>query len=449
MRCIYCGSEDLSKSDVIPDALTNGKIINPCVCKVKHNNRFSDLFEEEVIKAFSLFTNELDVKSSKSNKYAQYDATIEIAGNEYKMKVSSASDAFLGQRIMKSKDGKSLIGPLDEIRKIKGAKEGEIKIVDVNEEIVEQRINLDLSIFFGESIYRLASKIAYEWFCLRNKIEDKYDQFTDIVDYIAEGKKTRNFVGIVSDAKLYNNLNNLAGFGSHVLLSYEGTDGYIHVIVNLFGIVMYDVSLCNKNELCKSIVLFQTITLDSRQKWFTYDDINDLINSFINSFNEVKAGPFVCKVPKNLLDDSLNEKFAYINIYDDLQRLSLTEDTQVMIPILLKNIEDVLQASALTIRGLKRFVREHRDYIDSKKGLNPKATNKKGVFLFYILYIVGKNDSINSLIDLNIYLRQDLGEGEVQITEESTNKYLQEMLKDVAYKDNIILGADKIEVWPM
>ena len=381
MKCIYCGSEDLSKSDIIPDALTNGKIINPCVCRVNHNNRFSDLFEDDVIKAFAVFTNELDVKSSKSIKYASYDALTEIAGEQYKTKVSSATDAFSGKRIMKSKDGKSLIGPLEEIKKIKGAKEADIKIIDVNEEVVKRRINIDLSIFFSKSIYRLAGKIAYEWFCLRNKIEDKYDQFDEIVNYITEGNDCSDLVKIVSDVEIYRFLNNLAGFGSHVLLSYEGVDGYIHIVVNLFGIVMYDVRLCKNTKLCKSNALFQMITLDSKQKWFSYTNINNLINNFINSFKEVKVGSIVCKIPKDLFDDSLNEKYAYINIYDSLQHLNLTKDTQVMIPILLRHIEDVLQASAVTMRRLRRFIREHRDYLNAKKGLNPNATNKMVCYL--------------------------------------------------------------------
>ena len=49
--CIYCGvTDDLSKSDILPDALTNTKIINPNVCRIEHNNKFSDMFESEVIK---------------------------------------------------------------------------------------------------------------------------------------------------------------------------------------------------------------------------------------------------------------------------------------------------------------------------------------------------------------------------------------------------------------
>ena len=86
-RCIYCGMEnDLSKSDIIPDALTSAKIINPNVCRVAHNNRFSDMFENEVIEKLAIITNQLDIKSSKGNNYARYSANIIVDGTEYKTK---------------------------------------------------------------------------------------------------------------------------------------------------------------------------------------------------------------------------------------------------------------------------------------------------------------------------------------------------------------------------
>jgi len=44
-----CGAaEDLSESDIIPDALTNARILNKNVCRTQHNNKFSDLFESRV-----------------------------------------------------------------------------------------------------------------------------------------------------------------------------------------------------------------------------------------------------------------------------------------------------------------------------------------------------------------------------------------------------------------
>ena len=79
-KCIYCGIDhDLSESDIIPDALTNARILNRNVCRIEHNNKFSDMFESKVIDALSFITNELDIKSSKGKKYAPYEAVVTIA----------------------------------------------------------------------------------------------------------------------------------------------------------------------------------------------------------------------------------------------------------------------------------------------------------------------------------------------------------------------------------
>ena len=96
--CIYCGvTEDLSKSDIIPDALTNAKMINPNVCRIKHNNDFSDMFEAEVIQKLALITNELDIKSSKGKNYASYESIITVGDTDYNTK-SSETELFGGKR---------------------------------------------------------------------------------------------------------------------------------------------------------------------------------------------------------------------------------------------------------------------------------------------------------------------------------------------------------------
>lgn len=59
-RCIYCGiAEDLSDSDIIPDALTASRIINKCVCHVEHNSGMTEKFESEVVENYNLFVLEI------------------------------------------------------------------------------------------------------------------------------------------------------------------------------------------------------------------------------------------------------------------------------------------------------------------------------------------------------------------------------------------------------
>lgn len=66
-RCIYCGiAEDLSDSDIIPDALTASRIINKCVCHVEHNSGMTEKFESEVVEKLAFLLNHLDIKSKKA-----------------------------------------------------------------------------------------------------------------------------------------------------------------------------------------------------------------------------------------------------------------------------------------------------------------------------------------------------------------------------------------------
>lgn len=96
-KCIYCGKDhSLSESDIIPDALTNARILNRNVCGIEHNNRFSDMFESKVIDALAFITNELDIKSSKGKKYASYDAVITVEGTDYNLKLHGDNEIFNG-----------------------------------------------------------------------------------------------------------------------------------------------------------------------------------------------------------------------------------------------------------------------------------------------------------------------------------------------------------------
>lgn len=123
--CIYCGTTDnLSDSDIIPDALTNAKIINPNVCRIAHNSKFSDYFESKVIEKLATITNLLDVKSSKGKQYARYPMIFTIGNEEYFTKIASDTEVF--QKINTSLDGKTKIGPIDKILKISGASEDNV-----------------------------------------------------------------------------------------------------------------------------------------------------------------------------------------------------------------------------------------------------------------------------------------------------------------------------------
>lgn len=449
-KCIYCGKAgDLSKSDIIPDALTNTKIINPNVCRVEHNNKFSDLFEDEVIGKLALITNELDIKSSKSKKYASYSTQINVDGTEYSTKISSETELFCNKK-MRSVDGKFLIGPIEEIKKIKDANDKNITQIDVNQLEIEKKVNIDLSVFFSEAMYRMTAKIAFEWYCLHNDISGKIEAFEPIIQFITNGIGD-GIVAIVGNEELYNTIKVNTNFGSHILLSYLGKDNSVNILVSLFGIAIYNVKICNSLiEECRNNVIFQELTLDAKRVQFKFDTFENLIHNFYNKFTEFELGNgFKAMIPKDMTDLSLQYQLMYVINYPLFQcNLQCTnKPDEKIIKLIIKYMEEILQSSTITLRGLKRFVREHFKSFDEEIKLNPKGTNKKAMFMFYLLLVLGEsNGAIKNLGDLNKDLKEKFGEI-ISINDEFSCKLNEEIFSIPNYGEIILKGAKTIDSW--
>lgn len=450
--CIYCGAkDDLSKSDVIPDALTNAKIINPNVCRIEHNNRFSDLFENEVISKFALITNELDIKSSKGKTYAAYNANFLIGDTEYSTKMSSETDLFKSNKKMRSVDGKILLGAMDEIKKIKVANSTNISEIDVNEIEIEKRVSIDLSIYFSSAMFRLVAKIAFEWYCVKNAIKTKKNEFLSVIEFITTGKG-HNIVSFVDNPTIYTTFKNVVNLGSHALLAYLGVDNSVNVIVNLFGIAIYNVRLCDKLvEDCNKNVLFQELTLDAKHIYFSDTNIKEFHEKFMNCFESKSIGIGVqAMIPKDMTDTTLKYKLDYINNYEIFRKdlKLIIEPTEETVSLLLNNIQTILQESPVTIRGLKRFVKEHKKSFEEGLRLNPKGTNKKALFMFYMLFVIGRSDGkIKNLKDLNYVLKSNFSDSTINLNDELSIKLNKELFDSEKSVDWIVNGAKAVDEW--
>lgn len=450
-QCLYCGiANDLSKSDIIPDALTNAKIINPNVCRIEHNNKFSDLFEDEVIRKLALITNELDIKSSKSKKYASYSTQINVDGTEYSTKISSETELFRNKK-MRSVDGKFLIGPIEEIKKIKGANDKNVTQIDVNQIEIEKKVNIDLSVFFSESMYRMVAKIAFEWYCLQNDISGKVEAFEPIIQFITNGIGD-DIVTIVGNEELYSTIKMTTNFGSHTLLSYVAKDNSVNILVSLFGIAIYNIKICDSViDECRNNVIFQELSLDAKRVQFKFDTFENFTHDFHNKFTEVELGNGIkAMIPKDMTDVSIQYQYFYGTNYPlfqgDLQCANKTNEK--IINLIIKHMEDTLQSSAVTLRGLKRFVKEHFNSFDEEIKLNPKVTNKKAVFMFYLLFIVGQsNGVIKGLRDLNKVLKDKFSGETIGISDEVSCKLNDEIFSTANYSDIILKGAKTIDSW--
>lgn len=446
-RCIYCGMEnDLSKSDIIPDALTSAKIINPNVCRVAHNNRFSDMFENEVIEKLAIITNQLDIKSSKGNNYARYSANIIVDGTEYKTKMTSETELFQ-KRIMRSTDGKSIIGPIDEIKKIKGASSTNVTEIDLNEQEVEKKISFDMSVFFGKAMHRLISKIAYEWYCLSNNVTDKMAVFEPLIDFIVVGEGISP-VSIVRDEGAYSFINKMTDLGSHTLMSYVAKDGSVNILISLFGIAIYNVRVCNNTQqTCPNNVLFLTINIDAQRSSFKYRSLDELETELKNGFHqmaEINGLKIMC--PSKLDDTTVAYKTMYL--YSNIHESNLSCGNQMddkILSVLKKQINLVLNVSALTVRSIKRFVKEHKEAITKGIKLNPDGKNQRAIFMFYLLYVSGiESNNIYTFKDLELFVKEKFGK-KIAVSNEVCHKMQKEMLEDQQYAKVILRGAKIIE----
>ena len=188
--------DNLSESDIIPDALTNARILNRNVCRIEHNNKFSDMFESKVIDALSFITNELDIKSSKGKNYAPYEAVVTIEGIDYNIRLHGDKEIFNG-RVLKSTDNTQMISSYD--RAVKIAKdERKVQPLDINTIEIEKKVRINNEIFFDISMFRMLSKIAFEWYCAKNSISGYYSEFSNIVEFITTGNGT-NPVSIIQE----------------------------------------------------------------------------------------------------------------------------------------------------------------------------------------------------------------------------------------------------------
>ena len=456
-KCIYCnGTDELSESDIIPDALTNAKLRNYNVCKIEHNNKFSNMFESKIIHSLSIITNELDIKSSKAKKYVSYKVALDVDGVEFSEDVHSDAKLF-GDDITKSTDGKFLMGPLDKIQKIAKAKDGDtskVEIVDINALDLELGKKLSLSVFQSKEMFRLISKIAYEWYCQLNMIDGLYPLFSDVVNYITTGNG-ENPVEIVSCKEVYKCISTMCSHGSHTLYSYidENTDE-LFVIVSLFGVAIYRVKLCVMSENpFKLNCLYQELMVDGQKEIVVEESLITLCSTLQQSFRPVPTGEgLTCRIPIDMSDLSLKAKHtAQTIMLVTMQGKDAEDETaQVVTKILFERYNEILNTSLLHRKSLKRFVRDFLGDFNKSIEINPKATNRKQIFMTYIVFIIGHN-SIAELSNriLNDIVAQKLGNSAAGyvINEELCERLLEEILECPNYSDILERGGKIIMNW--
>lgn len=456
--CIYCGNTETSESDIVPDALTNARITNKNVCKTEHNNKFSDLFESDVIKALALITNELDIKSHKGENYAAYSAKIEIDGIEYSTKMTSEKELFNGRKVLVSTDNKHKLSSMDKITKI-ARDSSQISEVDVNNLPLYKKVEIDINVYFSEKMFRMISKIAYEWYCSRNGVVGYHGEFENIVKFITSGEGN-NPVTILQNEELYKYCGQQVSLGSHCLFAYIDNAEKINVIVSLFGIAMYRVVVADDIPVfCENNFMFMELRTDSFRKelkHISYEEAENYFFELLNPSNFMEganiAGMHIM-IPKVISSIDVvvypfvfNMTKCFLEINDETQ-----EPNERIVRILKNNIQEVLQASNLHKKSIQRFVKEYFSDGHEPIILNPNSSNKKTVLFFYILFVIGR-DNIEHIDDRSLQdiakKALDMGvKSELIVTDEIEEKLQREMLSTEGYSDLLEKGAEVIKKW--
>lgn len=255
MKCIYCNSEiELTSSDIITYAITGAKLTKSFVCKT-HNALTNDNYEKKFVADLDFFRNHLGL-TTRDGKPIQYIADISVDGTEmHNVKISNRESLYAPKDVVAGIDengNKVLMAPMERIEKIS---KGKAETVDISDVIVHKTIEADS--FLGFYALHSIAKMAYEWYCYINGIEEFMEEHNEIVKYILENKDG-NFVDIIVDGNYYFAIDQLSEIGTNAFFQYDDIDGYRYVVFDFWKTISYRVRICKspKNIACDTRALF-------------------------------------------------------------------------------------------------------------------------------------------------------------------------------------------------
>lgn len=230
MKCIYCNSEvELTSSDIITYAITGAKLTKSFVCKT-HNAFTNDNYEKKYVADLDFFRNHLGL-TTRDGKPIQYKADISIDGTEmHNVKISNRASLYAPKDVVAGVDDnghKILMAPMERINKIS---KGKATAVDISDVTLHKTITADS--FLGFYAVHSVAKMAYEWYCYINNIEEYKTEYKDIVDYIL-GNTDGDFVDIILERNYYFAIDQLSEVGTNAFFQYDDIEADLQALVDV------------------------------------------------------------------------------------------------------------------------------------------------------------------------------------------------------------------------
>lgn len=252
MKCIYCNGEtNLTVSDIIPAALTGAKLRKKFVCCM-HNSFTNDHYEKAMIQRLSVFRNRIGL-TERDGDPVRFSAELTIGDytSEREISISNNKSIMDTDRLFKMKDKQGhvvFVGSKENLLRINGSTEDKIINLPLADISVSSTTDIR-ELFISESTLHAVAKIAYEWHCFINNVEElQEDKYSSIISYILNPKQTNTFVEVVNDDYVVMLSDCFSRTGSNMLFEYNDSDGNTYVIFFLWNVIGYKVKVCKHDE---------------------------------------------------------------------------------------------------------------------------------------------------------------------------------------------------------
>lgn len=197
--------------------------------------------------------------STRDGKPIQYMADISVDGTEmHNVKISTREALYAPKNVVSGfdDDGKKVImAPMPKIEEI--SKGQDISTVNISDVTIHKTVSSDS--FLGFYAVHSVAKMAYEWYCYVNHIEELIKENSEIVNYIL-GKSEVCPVDIIIDGNYYTAIDQLSEVGTNAFFQYDDIDGYRYVIFDLWKTISYRVKICKSPDVCsltQNILFFE------------------------------------------------------------------------------------------------------------------------------------------------------------------------------------------------